>query len=714
MRGRTSGRARGLVVRALGAGSAIAAGLALLGPAAGAQDDADTIEGLEIDVFGGVDGIYRPGRPAPIDIQIEADQLLTGELEIVSRVGQQQIIERAEIEVPAGSRKRFVVPMPTPETDRPAITVSLRLDGAEAELRTVTLERDSDVELVGVLPLVTTVAELPESAGLLVDAGTARLFPISAELLGAGFDGLWLFDSLVATNADLDALSSREVDAVLAWTGAGGHLLVDETGGAVPRIPAEWQPSADRAAAAGHGVVRFTDGLAKAGMWDEFLLPTPVDSDLAAGDFDIRRFTGRIPGGLADELSRDAGFDLPPIADLLTLFAIYAVVAGPVSYVILRRRGRTTALWITIPALSILTTIGVWFVGSELRSNTSASHATVVLTSDGVGYATSHVLVGQDAGGISTPRGWIPTGRVGESAYEGDAAALEMRPTAEGYTADVSLDTGQFAIASARGVLDVAGFDIDATSDRDGRVTGTVTNASGVALDHVTVVSGSRAVDLGTLAADATEEFSLDAIDDFDIQIFEWQVWGDAIWNDPTIATGLWNASRQERGGINASPIGTVTAVGWTGDLDAPVTTRDGDTIDAGRTLIVSRDRVGVAGDVISNMTSTASLVRGPGDTGGEQDGSGRLSGVYQFHTAAEFVDGPITVHIPRYAVDVDIWQDSRWRSVQVNAGEERDVELSGEGFALDGLVHVRMTIDSGQIFEFGNGDVLTITQVSS
>jgi len=706
MKWRPSRRAWGLAT----ATSVLLAAIVALGAPAGAQDDENGIEGLQLDVVAGVDGIFRPGRPVPVDIQIEADQLLTGELLVTSRVGQQSLVHRLEIEVPAGSRKRFVVPMPTPSSERPDITLTVNLDGADPDEREVSLREQSNFELVGVLPLVTTAAELPESADLAIDAGSARLFAVSSELLGAGFDGLWIFDSLVATNADLDALSSREADAVLAWVGAGGHLLVDETGGAVPRLPAEWQPTPDHAAAAGRGLVRFTDGLAKAGSWDEFLLPTPIDGDDAAGDFDIRRFTGGVPGALADELSRDAGFDLPPITDLLMLFAVYALVAGPISYVILRRRGRPTALWITIPVFSVLATVGVWFVGSELRSNTSAAHATVIVTSEGVDFATSHVLVGQEAGGIQTPRGWTPTGRVGNSAYEGDRAALEISSTANGFTAGFDLDSGQFAIASARGPVEVNGLSVAATTDQDGRIEGTVTNEADVSIDHVTVISGSEATDLGTLGAGEAQDFTLSQVDRFDITLFEWEVWGQALWQDPTITTGLWNASRTERGGVNSTPLGSVTVAGWTDDLAAPIQTRGGNTIDSGHTLFVSRSAVEPTGDAVSNMASASQLVRGPDDTRG-QGGGGELAGVYQFHAPASLSGEAITIHIPRYVTDVDVWQGTRWRPVQVTRGEARDAALNNEDLTIDGLVFIRMTLDTSQIFEFDNGRVLTISQ---
>jgi len=687
---------------------------ALSGSPATAQDDApeddeSQIDGLELDIVAGVDGIFRPGRPVPIDIQIEANQLLIGEILLTSVVGQQTLVHRLEIEVPASSRKRFVVPMPTPASERPEITLTLNLDGAESEKHEVSLREQSNLELVGVLPLVTTATDLPESVDLVVDAGSARLFAISSELLGAGFDGLWIFDSLVATNADIDALSSREADAVLAWVGAGGHLLVDETGGTVPRIPAEWQPTPDHAAMAGRGLVRFTDGLAKAGSWDEFLLPTPIDGDEAAGDFDIRRFTGGVPGRLTDELSRDAGFQLPPIVDLLALFGVYALVAGPISYMILRRRGRPTALWVTIPVFSVLATIGVWFVGSELRSNTSAAHATVILTSEGIDFATSHVLVGQDAAGIQTPRGWTPTGRVGNSAYDGDRAALEVTATANGFTAEFDLDSGQFAIASARGPVEISGLAVTATSDRDGVIEGNVTNESSVTIDHVTVISGSEAADLGTFNAGETRPFTLNQVDRFDINQFEREVWGEFWWQDPTLTTGLWNASRTERGGVNSTPLGLVTVAGWTDQLPAPIQTRGGDTIESGHTLLIARTSIDATGDSVSNVTSASQLVRGPSDTGAQ--GGIELSGVYQFHAPENLSTEPLSIHIPRYVTDVDIWQGTRWRPVQVTRGESRDAAINLEDLTIDGLVFVRMELDPGQIFEFDNGGVLTISQ---
>ena len=246
---------------------AFLAAVALTAPPALAQDDSEGAQpdGFDVAITGGLDGFHKPGRPVPINIVVRAEKLLAGELEVESTVGQLVLRHRLEIEVPGGSTKRFIVTVPTSAFADPRVTVRIRTDDEPTFIRRVELRADSNLELVGVMPLVANPDNIPRSSPLAVDAGTARLLPISPELFGSGLEGLRFFDSIVATAADLDALSAREAEAITAWVAAGGHLLVDEFDGPVPRIPSAWQPQSGQATAAEFGLVRLTEGAAKAG-----------------------------------------------------------------------------------------------------------------------------------------------------------------------------------------------------------------------------------------------------------------------------------------------------------------------------------------------------------------------------------------------------------------------------------------------------------------
>src|SRR5690606_4362729 len=57
----------------------------------------------------------------------------------------------------------------------------------------------------------------------------------------------------------------------------------------------------------------------------------------------------------------------------------YAVLVGPVNFLVLRRLRRRDLAWITVPALGLLAMGGFWVAGRERLQGTVVNHASVLV-----------------------------------------------------------------------------------------------------------------------------------------------------------------------------------------------------------------------------------------------------------------------------------------------------------------------------------------------
>ena len=72
--------------------------------------------------------------------------------------------------------------------------------------------------------------------------------------------------------------------------------------------------------------------------------------------------------------------------------------------------------------------------------------------------------------------------------------------------------------------------------------------------------------------------------------------------------------------------------------------------------------------------------------------------------------DENLLIHVPRFAGEIEVWRENGWRRLTTRDGEERDARIDPESI-VHGFVHGRVAYDPSQLFEFGNGDILTISQ---
>ena len=318
---------------------AIVPALLLVGPAAGPASAATSLK-----VIGAYDGSYVPGRPMAVRVQVTADRLVRGRLEVVA-AGSTPV--GIPVEVPGGSTKEFLLVVPPWQSFQfdGAIGVQARLRDGSTDIAAGdgVLQSSSGQELVALLPAALGGRAVPGPAPLAIDAGTARFTAIGPAELAQAPGSLGPVSTIAAAADELTRLPPTTRAAVLSWVEQGGHLLVDaDRGQTVEGLPAAWQPGSDGRSPAGRGEVRLTAGAIAAGQWPGLVEPTGWG---VTGDPGIRFGNGFVGQALANQ----AGFRVPRLGWLVAFLVLYVLMAGPVVFLVVRRRGHPELAWVAVP-----------------------------------------------------------------------------------------------------------------------------------------------------------------------------------------------------------------------------------------------------------------------------------------------------------------------------------------------------------------------------
>jgi hypothetical protein len=672
----------------IGGGVLVASLIVGAAPSAAQQDGA---EGVQVEVVAGYDGRYLVGRRLPVTVSIEADRLVRGAVEVAidGLAGTWSV----PVEVPGGSDKQVVVVIPS-SAGFPVDAVQVRLVGSgeaitvEAELEPLQAE-----EVVGLLPGATP-ADLPPPLPFPQGIGTARFAALSPELLAipGAIDPV---GTIVAGPEELGRLDAAARASVLDWIDRGGRLVVDAAPGTpIAGLPEAWQPGAGSRAAAGLGEVRLSAGRAAAGAWSEVLEPTPTVSLAELQSFGI----GMVGGMelIGDSLARDAGLNALDLPWLLGFLAVYVALAGPVGYLLLRRR-RPSLGWIAIPVLAAIFTAGAWVVGSDLRSGTTAAHGTVLETSPAGTRATTVVgTVSRSGGdgGASFPAGWTASS-VDNSQFGfgpgngGGIADVAVTAGQDGSEATIPLAAGDFGVVRGTGPLDdtASGLTVEAASVGGG-VSGSVTNTNDFTVESTGVFLGRAAERLGDLDPGETVEFQFEG-NEFGLRdpFFpaEAEVWpqesgfGDGSFQPGSVVNLALLSEALMPLGPNGRPRGVVTVIGWTRDVRSPVDVSGGEP--SGRSAVIARANVTAGADGLARGAAHREVLRGP--DGIELPDDDRIDApvqglVWRFAVPPGTGPQPLTLVLPAYVPRIDVWDGTTWQTV-----DETPFNFAGDVFRL-------------------------------
>ncbi len=569
-------------------GVRVAAGLAVLvvvlswaGPAA-----AET----ELEVTTPADGRFQPGRPTPLLVTITADQAVSGTIRVRF---DGYTAASSQIEVPGGSTKQEVVIATTPPW-MGAVTVTFEADeGGQSAAGRLDLRPNDGDELVAVLPGLAS-GELPATADLDVEVGQARLYPFDPALLAEGPDVLSPFSYVAVTADDLDGLDSNGRATLEAWVGGSGGILVVDEPVATP-LPLSLDVSGgETRTPVGAGEIRYTDGELGLGRYDGALSPT---ISRRADDFPWGGFGGA-PVGIS--LAQDAGVAIPGIGSLVIVLLVYATVAGPLLWLVLRRGRREPLLWLALPAVAVVTTAGVYAVGLSLRNNATAAHATVVADLPGVRSVSTQVLVNSPNGGragIGLDDGWRPLRVFDESLF------FEGPFGSQGESPDPVLVDGDLLADLPPGGIEILGAESTVVTTDDGSwavalepsdsgLAGTITNLTPHRLEEVFVTAGQGFDSVDEVGPGESVEIELanPNVPPLGNDRFMESLWRQDPWSpaqsDSAVNVGSLMAWLGQHPEFRAP--GTLLVGGWTRDVEGPLATDRGQPVANGRTLFVS------------------------------------------------------------------------------------------------------------------------------
>ncbi len=379
--------------------------------AARAQETLDADE-LGIDVEVGYAGLAVRGRWLPVTVTLAPTRLFAGDVGVVADTNSGRMVESREVEVAAGSTKvfRFLVP---PSND---VTVQLAETDEDEGLTVRAPLRFADTFLVGVLGDALPRELPPITSTPLDQRGTfVAVPPAFLERSSRSLDPL---SALVVSSRDLAALGDEARSRLAAAVAVGTDLVVTAAGDGALDLGLPWtaasaattvQATGPTGGAQGMRVLELGDtawGLTPADLgWGEEARPVAAAVNAGKGRLMVAgvglgegpagsdgTLWGRLlqpnlptssnsdPGGGFDRLAQVAGeglrsdtVELPPASVLIGFLLAYLLLVGPVNGFVLARLGRRELAWVSVPALTLVFTVGAFLTAAGTEVSTGLS-----------------------------------------------------------------------------------------------------------------------------------------------------------------------------------------------------------------------------------------------------------------------------------------------------------------------------------------------------
>jgi hypothetical protein len=684
IRARWCHRARAVTVLGAVVCGTVAGGATPIGSAAPLDTGAPTLT-----VEAGVSSFYDPGDHVVISATVEASQVFQGSLS--TRSEPSGTVVSRDVDVAGGTTKTFRLIVSTARQAPEPLTVQLLdQDGSPVADRVITLKVAEEVELVGVLPAMASRAgDVPEKVNLATATGTALIDELAVDVLTLGTGALDVFDSIVATSGEINALTPDARGSLGAWLQRGGRLLLDDSSN-LGWIPDEWAVGDAGYSLAGRGEIRLLDGAASAGEWASFIEPSgSLYSEMP------NLFFGGGTGGSVDNiqstLASRAGVRLPSLTPILIVLAAYLLVVSVLVFVILKLRRRLTMAWLVIPLLALTSAAIIAVAGGQWRESGRPAAATFVDGNPLGAVAQTSVLAFSRDGGsvvVNAPSGWQSDSEASQTLGRLDATP-QVDTGAQSTALRIRLEAGQVSTAVLTGPTANPGIVVDAQLDQDGRnATGTVRNAGAHVLRDVAVFSTSAVDVVGDVAPGASVAFSV-AVANSPIPNGagipnEWRSDGDESGADASIAEpAVWDQAGRSQ---LLRPSGLIRVAGWT---DA----RPSDLAEEG---LSTRSLVSTLAVIQAGPGSLdAALVRADNVRPTFSEFANRFGddSTFRFLLPPTALGQLVTIEVPAGVREVEVWTGTRWQLLKV---EQRRV-LPPPSATATGALLVRLPFD-----EFG------------
>lgn len=545
--------------------------------------------GMTMEARALIQGHARTGSWMAIRVELANDgPAFGGELRMVGGT-QGRTRFAVPVDLPTTSRKAYTLHAQAPAFGS-SLKVALVADETIVAERTVAFAlHDPSQLVVGVVaerpgPLVAALGRLRDPSGpvpAVVQLGVDDL-PERPEAWAS-------LDRLVWQDTDAGQLTPEQLAALRTWLAGGGRLAIvggsgglgllagfsDELlpyrptatvdvepdairgllGGSLPRGAAVLPALAGSAAAgaralatqgdrvvvadrpAGNGAVTLA-GFDPATPW----LAESTAVDVLWATLVPPRGTARAPLVVGDDsivvslLGTLPALALPSIEGLLLLLVAYIVLIGPVNYLVLRRLDRREWAWVTMPLLVVGFAVAAFAIGASLRgTEVIVNQVALVRAAPGTDAAQAQVYLGVFSPTRGSYEVSVPGGALLSAPYSGEGfgqAGTQGLDVVQGDPALVrSLEVGFGTLRAVRAEAPVAAPRIEASLRlEDGRVVGTIHNASSRVLEAPALVLGTGVLVLGDLAPGATGKVDLRSAPDAFGRALSERIFGQQQW----------------------------------------------------------------------------------------------------------------------------------------------------------------------------------------
>lgn len=408
-----------------------------------------TSTGIDMQVEAAFGGVFKNGEWLPLWVTVEnsgPDRDAQLEARVAGSGG--TATYAVPVPLPTGARKRLPLYI-LPNSFSREIQVRL-VSGSEllADM-TVPVQPQMNISyVVGILAPDRGAAALISGVRLPGQYRPIVLVDLTGEEMPDRSEGLRTFDALLINDFDTSQLSQEQRQALQSWVQSGGRLVIGGGPGAartvaglpaglVPlelgdlqqieqlpelaafaeteeiRVPGPFAVApgevnsgrvlAEQAGAPllvenqyGSGVVNYI-ALDLAGtpfdawsgttpFWEALLSPGAAYPNWLPPDIPQRQM---MSDQMNYALSSLPALDLPSVQGLAILLFVYVLLVGPINYLVLRYFKRLQWAWVTIPALTLVFSLGTFGLGFALRGNDVILNkiALVNLQPDGSGQA---------------------------------------------------------------------------------------------------------------------------------------------------------------------------------------------------------------------------------------------------------------------------------------------------------------------------------------
>ena len=209
---------------------------------------------------------------------------------------------------------------------------------------------------------------------------------------------------------------------------------------------------------------------------------------------------------LVNAVSQLPTLALPPITGLLALLIAYIVLIGPINYLVLKRLDRREWAWVTMPILIVVFAAGAYAYGAVLRgSDVIVNEIAIVRGAPGATEGSAQAYLGVFSPSRSVYQVSVPGGALLSTSINGDmfggvgtATVLDVLQGDPARVRDLAVGFGSLRTIRAETPVAVPLVEADLRLE-DGRLKGTVKNASTQVLERPAVVLGQTVAVLDDL-----------------------------------------------------------------------------------------------------------------------------------------------------------------------------------------------------------------------